>query len=78
MPGPQTIPLQGQTEIHPNVGQTSMSMQREPSFAEQTQRQRRVSFGSVFDASFGQNGGQNNGEHGNDWDEILDGGTVQA
>ena len=38
MPGPQTIPLQGQTEIHPNVVQTLMSMQREPNFAEQMQR----------------------------------------
>ena len=77
MSGPQMIPLEGQTEIHTNVVQTSMSMQREPSFAEQTQRQRHVSFGSVFDASFGQNGGQNNGENLNEWGEPQDDSTVQ-
>ena len=37
------------------------------------QGNRRVSFGSVFDAP----SRQNNGEHGNDWDETLGGDTVQ-
>ena len=36
------------------------------------QSNRRVSFGSVFDASSGQNGGHNNGENLNEWDEPQD------
>ena len=42
------------------------------------QGNRRVSFGSVFDALSGQNGGQNNGENVNDNDEPLVGRTTQA
>ena len=58
--------------------QTSMPIQREPSFAELMQRQRRVSFGSVFDAPSEPNeGGQNNEEKLNDWGEPLDDGDIQ-
>ena len=43
------------------------------------QRQRRVSFGSVFDAVSGPNErGQNNKEKLNDWGEPLDDGDVQT
>ena len=38
------------------------------------QGNRCISFGSVFDASSGQNGGQNNDEKLNDWGEPLEDG----
>ena len=77
MSGPQTLPLQWQTEIRPPPVPTLRSMQREPSFAEQMQRQRRVSFSSVFDATSGPNdGGHNNEDNGNDWDDIPDVGNT--
>ena len=62
MPGPQTLPLQRPQGPLPQIGEIQAG-ERIPMGQQST---RRISFGSVFDASFGQNGGHNNGGHNND------------
>ena len=65
-----TMPLSPPQGPLPNIGE----VQTENRFPLGPQGNRRVSFGSVFDASLGQNGGQNNDETLNDWGEPLEGG----
>ena len=69
-----TIPLQRPQGPLPRIGEIQVD-DRVPMGPQGNQR---VSFGSVFDAPSGQNGGQNNGENLNDWGEPLDDGDVQA
>ena len=66
MPGTQTIPLQSPQGPLPRIGE----IQEDDRIPMGQQSTRRVSFGSVFDASSGQNeGGHNNEENLNEWGE---------
>ena len=66
MPRPQTIPLQSPQGPLPRIGE----IQEDDRIPMGQQSTRRVSFGSVFDASSGQNGGgHNNEENLNEWGE---------
>ena len=65
-----TMPLSPPQGPLPSIGE----VQTENRFPLGLQGNRCVSFGSVFDASLGQNGGQNNDEKLNDWGEPLEGG----
>ena len=69
MSGPQTIPLQRPQGPLPRIGEIQVDDQVPMG----QQSNRRVSFGSVFDASSRQNGGgHNNEENLNEWGETQD------